>query len=162
LISPVTDLAALAPKLNPKRINLDHVDRDQDQPSFDAAKTLAEAERKDRKISGHTDRQMPVAVHDNGPLHVHIAKVEVAGPYHLAVYIEGDYCSDHDGAPDGHTHAGTRYRASHEATMACGPECERESFTRLLTTVVPVAGGAKQKVAKPKAVLAKKSKRPRR
>jgi hypothetical protein len=161
LISPVTDIAALAPSLNPKKINPDQVEQEHG-PIFDAAKALAEAERKDRKIAGHIDRQMPVAVHDSGPLHVHIEKAEVAGPHHLAIYIEGDYCPDHDEAPGGHTHANTQYRASHEAAMACGPACERESFARLLTTVVPVAGAKQKAAAKPKAVAAKKSKRLRR
>jgi len=85
----------------------------------------------------------------------------VAGPYHLAIYIEGDYCPDHDVAPGGHTHADTQYRASHEAGMAHGAECERESFTRLLTTLVPVVA-AKSKAAKPKAATGKKSKRAKR
>jgi hypothetical protein len=161
LISPATDIAALGPRLNPKKINADQVDRDQRGPSFDAAKALAEAERRDRKISGHTDRHMPVAVHDNGPLHVHIDKTEVAGPYHLAIYVEGDYCPEHDDAPGSHTHADTQYRAKHEAAMACGPECARESFTRLLTTVVPVAA-ARQRAPRPKVATAKKRKRPKR
>jgi hypothetical protein len=161
LISPVTDIAALAPRLNPKKIKPDQVDRDQHAPSFDAAKALAQAERKNRKIFGHTDRKMPVAVHDHGPLHVHIEKAEVAGPYHLAIYIEGDYCPDQDDVPGGHAHVETQYRASHEAAMASGPESKRESFTRLLTTVMAVAG-AKPRAAKRKASAVKKPKRPRR
>ena len=48
---------------------------------------------------------MPVAVHDNGQLHVHLERVAVAGAHNLAIYIEGDYCPDHDIPHDpGHEH----------------------------------------------------------
>ena len=81
--------------------------------------------------------------------------------HHLAIYIEGDYCPDQDDVPGGHAHVETQYRASHEAAMASGPEKKRELFTRLLTTVVAVAG-AKPRAAKRKASAVKKTKRPRR
>jgi hypothetical protein len=161
LISPVIDFAALAPKLNPRRIKADQLNRDQLAPTFDAAKALAAAERKDRKISRQIDRQMPVAVHDNGPLHIHIDKVEVPGAYHVAIYIEGDYSPDQDPAPSGHTHAETQYRGGHEAVMARGMEAQHESFTRLLTTLVPVVR-AKQTQTKPRASAVRRSRRRRR
>jgi hypothetical protein len=145
LISPVNDLAALGARLNAAKVSSDALNRDQRTPRFDAARALAEAERKDRRISGHRDQQMTVAVHDKGSMHVHIEKTPVAGAYNLSVYIEGEYCPDHDAAPaaGGHSHAAaarTRARAGGGAapTAQCGPDCARERFVRLLTTLLPV------------------------
>ena len=150
MISPVKDIAAFAPALNPNKIRPDDLNRDQETPKFDSAKALAEAERKDRKISGHIDQQMTVAVHDSGPLHVHIEKTPVAGPYHLSVYVEGNYCPDHDAAPGmgGHHHAATPHAHGNgggaSSMSECGPDCVRESFTRLLTTLVPVTASKRK------------------
>lgn len=89
---------------------------------------------------------MKVAVHDGGPLHVHIEKVAVAGPYNLSLYIEGDYCPEHDVAPaSGHDHSAKHAThggggMEHSSTSECGPDCTRERFVRLLTTLVPVSG----------------------
>lgn len=155
MISPVNDIAALAAKLNRNKINPDDLDRDKQTPKFDAAKALAELERKDRKISAHKDEQMKVVVHDHGPSHVHIEKVPVAGAYNLSLYIEGDYCPEHDAGPaSGHPHSAKH--ASHpgggienSSESECGPDCTRERFSRLLTTLVPVAG-SKRLVSKSK------------
>jgi hypothetical protein len=145
LISPVNDLAALGARLNAAKVSSDALNRNQRTPRFDAARALAEAERKDRKISGHRDQQMTVAVHDEGPMHVHIEKMPVAGAYNLSVYIEGEYCPDHDAAPaaGGHSHsvhapARTRARGGEAPQAQCDPDCARERFVRLLTTLVPV------------------------
>lgn len=157
MVSPVVDVAALARSLNTKKISADDLNRDQQTPKFDAARALAEAERKDRKISARKDQQMTVAVHDEGPLHVHIEKAAVAGPHNLSVYIEGDYCPDHDVAPGpGHTHQaarGDRHAGGHTDVTSeteCGSGCVRERFVRLLTTLVPVAGSKQQTPAKSK------------
>jgi tyrosinase-like protein len=157
MVSPVVDVAALARSLNSKKISADDLNRDQQTPKFDAAKALAEAERKDRKISARKDQQMTVAVHDEGPLHVHIEKAAVAGPHNLSVYIEGDYCPDHDVAPGpDHSHhavRGDRHAGGHtDATSEteCGSGCVRERFVRLLTTLVPVAGSKQQAPVKSK------------
>jgi hypothetical protein len=167
MISPVNDIGAVTRKLNPKKIDADALNRDQRTPRFDAAKVLARAERKDRKVAAHKDQQMIVAVHGEGPLHVHVEKAEAAGPYHLAVYIEGEYCPEHGSAAT----AGSAHDHSHSAAPApkhgddhggagpadeCGPDCTREPFTRLLTTLVPVAQAEPQKRAAPKASRALK------
>lgn len=156
MISPVNDITAIGRKLNPKKINPDDLNRDQQTPKFDPARALAEAERKDRKISGHIDQQMTVAVHDNGPLHVHIEEAKVAGPYHVSIYIEGDYCPEHDEAPgSGHEHSDTSHRHSGDSAgngskSECSSDCVRESFVRLLTALVPVAGSKKRPAVKSK------------
>ena len=83
-------------------------------------------------------------------MHVHIAKTAVPGPYHLAVYVEGDYCPDHD-AVDHMTHAAA------PPVSACGPQCVPEHFTRLLTTMATVSRtAAAVKTARTKAKKAKK------
>jgi hypothetical protein len=151
MIAPTTDIAALAPHLNPKKVSPDDLDREKQTPKFDFAKALAEAERHDRKLSRIKDQQMKVAVHDNGPMHVHIEETPVPGPYHLSVYIEGDYCPDHDAAAmsGGHMHSD----GSSENTASpskCDPECMRESFTRLVTTLVPVSSPKQQAALKAK------------
>jgi hypothetical protein len=143
MISPVNDIAALAPRLNPKKIRPDDLGRDRQMPRFDAARVLAQAERKDRKISTHRDQRVILAAHDNGPLHLHIEKAPAVGPYNLSVYIEGDYCPEHDAAPGSgdHHHSAVPYAhvSRGSGTKAeCGPECKREAFSRLLTTLVPV------------------------
>jgi hypothetical protein len=154
MISPVNDIAALAPKLNPNKINPDDLNREQQTPKFDFAKALAEAERRDRKIAAHKDQLMTVAIHDDGLLHVHIEKAPVAGPYNVSIYIEGDYCPDHDTAPgpggaDGHDHSARSHShggdsGGNDAKSECGPDCVRESFTRLLTAQVPVTRDKRQ------------------
>ena len=135
--------------MNPRKIGPDALSRDQRTPRFDAARALADVERKDPKISGHLDQQMTVAVHENGPLHVHIEKAPVAGPYHLSIYIEGDYCADHDVASGSGHHHPERSHArggagiGHRSTSECDADCVREPFVRLLTALVPVAGSKK-------------------
>ena len=151
MVSPATDIAALAPRLKLRRMNLDSLNRDQQTPRFDTARALAELEKSDRKISGHVDQQMKVAIHDQGPLHIHVEKAPVAGAYNLAVYIEGDYCPEHDSmdAPGSHDHSATTHThggggGGSTSSTKCGPGCVRESFTRLLTTQLPVTGSAQR------------------
>lgn len=151
MVSPATDIAALAPRLKLRRMNLDSLNRDQQTPRFDTARALAELEKSDRKISGHVDQQMKVAIHGEGPLHIHLEKAPVAGAYNLAVYIEGDYCPEHDSmdAPGSHDHSATTHThggggGGSTSSTKCGPGCVRESFTRLLTTQLPVTGSAQR------------------
>ncbi len=163
MVSPASDITVLAHSLNPKKIKPDDVNRDQQTPKFDAALALAEAERKNRKLAERMDQEMKVAQHGDSPLHVHVENTPVAGPYNLSIYIEGDYCPEHDTAPamGGHDHSATSAApaasqmhhgdGNSEANMECGPDCTRESFTRLLTTQVPVT-------AKPAAPAKKGSK----
>jgi hypothetical protein len=164
MISPVNDIAALTPRLNPDKIPPDDLNRDQQTPKFDAARALAELERKNPKISAHKDQQLKqVSVPDKGDLQVAIGKSSVAGPYHVSVYFEGEYCPEHDShdGMGGHAHPSGAH-AHHEGGATDSDECDsQETFTRLLTTLVPVAG-AKQRAAKPKAAVANKGKRPRR
>lgn len=160
MISPKNDIAALAARLNPKKIDPDQLNRDRQSPRFDAAKVLAKAERKNRKIYSHNDQQMTVAVHNkNGPLHVHIEKAPVAGPYNLSLYIEGDYCPEHDTAAGsgGHVHTAAKHKhgGAKPSQSECGPDCTRESFTRILTAQVPVAP-SRRGAAKPKEMQGKR------
>jgi hypothetical protein len=110
---------------------------------------------------------MVVAAHKNGPLHVHIENTPVAGPYNVSVYIEGDYCPEHDSAPTAGSHvhsavAPTRRKGA-TAETECGPDCMRETFTRILTTQVPVSSAKRQPVAGPIAKQpGKKRARPKR
>lgn len=171
MVSPVTDISALKSKLKLTRVDLDSLNRDNQTPKFDTARALAEAEKRDRKISGHIDQQMKVAIHDGGPLHIHLEKVPVAGPYNLSVYIEGEYCPHHDNvtASGGHHNAATPHghgggSGGFGSTTECGPDCVKESFTRLLTTLVPVgskeqARTAAKAVPPPKKRTKAKSKR---
>ncbi|MED5620956.1 tyrosinase family protein [Ideonella sp. BN130291] len=137
MVSPLTDIAALAPVLNPKQIDPDTLDRERNVPVFDAALALANAERRDPKISAHADDQMKVAVHGEGPPHVHIAATPVPGPYHLSVYMEGEYFpGDTAVAGGGHEH-GAAHGQGGEAPSP-KPGVVGEPFSRLLTTLVPV------------------------
>jgi len=162
MVSPAIDIPALASKLKLRRANLDSLNRDQQTPRVDTAKVLAEAEKKDRSISARVDQQMKVAIHDQGPLHVHIEKVEIPGPYNLSVYVEGDYCPEHDepASGGGHDHSATPLMHHGDsgagASGECGPSCRRESFTRLLTTMVPVSSSKQQRAAKSTKTVARK------
>jgi hypothetical protein len=169
MISPAMDITALGSQLKLRRANLDSVNRDQQTPKIDPARVLAEAEKKDRKISAHVDQQMKVAIHDEGPLHVHIEKAPTPGPYNLSVYIEGDYCPEHDesGAGGGHDHSATPHMHDAGGSTSgdkdkCGPDCRRESFTRLLTTTVPVLSSRQQRAATPTKSASSKKKAKKR
>ena len=140
IVSPVNDLFAMGPQLNPNKIHSDEFVAGALVPSFDAAKALAAYEKRDPKITAQHDQLITVGVHDNGPMHVHIDKTAVAGAYHLSVYIEGDYCPRHN-TVSGHDHAdhGAAAPPAAPATSAGAPECVPERFTRLLTTMVAVS-----------------------
>ncbi len=159
MVSPAADIGALASRLKLQKSSHDSLNRDKQTPKFDAAMVLAQAETRDRKISARTDQQMKVAIHDQGPLHVHIEKVPVAGPYNISVYIEGDYCSEHDMTSSGdHHHDSATPMHAHgdggesDSKAECGPDCVRESFTRLLTTTVPVTATKQQRAMSTKSV----------
>ena len=142
-------------ELNPNKINPDDIYREQQRPKFDAALALATAEQKDRKLAVRMDTQMQVAMHEHGPLHVHVETAVVQGPYNLSLYVEGDYCPEHGKAmsPGGHSHMSSR----RQVEDACGPDCVREPFFRLLSRQVMVAakqsalGQARTKAARKKA-----------
>jgi hypothetical protein len=149
MVSPANDLSALGPKLNPNKIAFDEVVKESQLPKFDSAKALATYEKRDPKLTLQRDEVVTVAVHDNGPMHVHIEKTAVAGPYHVSVYVEGDYCPDHDTASM-HDHmdhavmdtappASNVTTAPPAASSVCGPQCVPERFTRLLTTMAAVS-----------------------
>jgi hypothetical protein len=137
LVSPVNDISALGPKLNPNKIPPDQFLPGALVPQFDAAKALAEFEKREPKSTAQHDQAMAPAAQDNGPALIYVEKTAVAGPYHLSVYVEGDYCPDHDSAGGGHDHQ--EHAATDPAGSVCGPECVPERFTRLLTTMAGVA-----------------------
>jgi hypothetical protein len=147
-ISPVQDVGALGRRLNPRRLRPDDLDRDKRTPKFDAAKVLALAERKSPKLFARKDRQAMVAAHHDGPLRVHLEKIPVAGAYHVSIYIEGDYCPEHDAAhgAGGHVHAAMAHKhGGGPASDACGPDCEREPFSRILTAQVLVSASQRRR-----------------
>ncbi len=126
----------------------DELNREKQAPKFDFAKALAKEEQQNIKIADRKDSVMKAVEHDNGPPHVHIEKAAVAGPYNMSIYIEGDYCPDHDVASghegtNDHNHAGgssTQHKQSTDkpSKMGCDSGCLRESFSRILSALVPV------------------------
>ena len=130
MVSPVNDITAMTARLNPRKINPDELNRDQRTPKFDAAMALARLERKSPKVSAHRDEQMTVVAHHDGPLHVHIEQARAAGPHHLAVYIEGDYCPDHDTAAGSHSHdhAAHAHAGGARSKSTCDQDCVRRAF----------------------------------
>lgn len=151
MISPVSDINLLKFKLNSNNIGHDEVDRRNQEPIVDYAKALAETEKSDHKVVEHNDQSMKVSLHEKGPSHVHIPKVSTAGPYNMSIYIEGEYCPDHDLAPDpGHdnnhnpmntsdSNSGEDHTDSGQKLSKCDKNCHHESFIRLLTTLVPIS-----------------------
>ena len=142
LFAPLQDLSALI-----KRGDITRDVRMTGESRYDAAKVLAKLERKDRKISQVRDEQLPVVQHGDGPLHLHIARTDVPGPYHVGLYVEGVYCPEHGSRQSDHRgHAGAGHHGA-GMTPGCGPECRPQRFTRLLTASVAVTPEGPKKAA---------------
>ena len=90
LLAPTVDLAALIADLKDTDIPDDA--RLGGEAKFDTARVLAHLERRNRRIAQLSDRRLHVARHDDGPMHLHIDQTDVAGGYHVGMYIEGVYC----------------------------------------------------------------------
>ena len=156
LISPLTDIAALSPTLNPKKIPPDHLTPGTLVPAFEAAKALAAYERQNRRATAQLDQAVTVAVQDNAALRVPIEKTGIAGPYHLSVYVEGDYCPLHGRASG---QMGSMSASSGMPTKSCcDADCAPEHFTRLMTTLVGVSEPKAARKAARKTVSKKRRK----
>jgi hypothetical protein len=142
LVSP---LEALDPKaFNPKGIPPDALSRDRQHPRFDAALALAQAEQKDPRLGAPVDRMLAVVQHEGGPLHVHVPAPAIAGPQHLAVYVEGEYLPDAvpmTGSGHGDHDHGAAAASGTAMPMSMpmpGPAAAGERFVRLVNTLVTV------------------------
>jgi len=129
---------------------------------------LAHLERSNRRIAQLSDRRLQVARHGDGPMHLHIDQTDVAGGYHVGMYIEGVYCPDHaassghDGHDHGHRH-GTATTAEGKPS-GCHAGCRPQPFSRILTSSVAVTSDATPRRATRKTAMppARRSKRTRR
>lgn len=167
LMAPTVDLAALIAELRDTDIPDDA--RLGGEVKFDTAKVLAYLERRNRRIAQQSDRRLHVAQHGDGPMHLHIDQTDVAGGYHVGMYIEGLYCPDHgiaSGHDDGHDH-GHKHGAA--TTMegkpsGCHVGCRPQRFSRILTSSVAVPSDATPRRAARKTATptARHSKRTRR
>jgi tyrosinase-like protein len=118
---------------------------------FDPALALAGLERKNAKLAGIRDEELPVVTHDGGLLHVH-TKGDLRGAYHLNLYVEGTYyaggamSSDHD-----HGHGGGQ-----PTSPADG---EPQVFSRILSTMVVVDSAKRSRAAATSATRRKATRR---
>ena len=138
VVSPATDLAPLFKALHAHEAPEHAVLKGSEALRFDPARILAALEERNPRLTTMRDEEAKVAVHGNGPMHVHLPKTEIGGSYHIGIYVDGFYCPEH-GMPEtgGHTHGAPGEHGAHGASAAdngCGPECCPERFTRLLTS----------------------------
>jgi hypothetical protein len=118
--------------------------------AFDVGVILAKLERRDRSIARVRDEELRVVSHDGGPLHVHIGDTRIPGPYHLGVWVEGEYRpAGMAQPPSGHGHTAPWQ------TIGGGGGGER--FTRLLTLSTAVARPTAARKRARKTSAAKKS-----
>jgi tyrosinase-like protein len=147
LLAPTQDLAAVVAAVPREDIPREAELKGSRALAFDPARVLAVLEKRKASVARLRDEELPVAVHERGPQHVHVEKTDVPGAYHLGVYVEGDYCPRHDrGAVDDHGHA-ARHEDDHghDAGSACDDACAPERFLRLLTATVVVPAADRRK-----------------
>jgi hypothetical protein len=133
LLAPTRDLGPLVAALK-NRIPREARIQGAESP-FDAARVLAVLERRDPRLATARDEEVKIALHDGGPMHVHVAKTDVPGAYHLGVYIDGYYYPGRDVPLQSHDH-GTGGVHGASRSLAPGPEGTPERFIRILTTMV--------------------------
>jgi hypothetical protein len=144
LVAPTVDFGMLASRVRPDELPERARLADSKSFAFDPAHILAILEQREPKLFAQRDEEVEVAIHGDGAPHVHVKRTEVPGTYHLGVYLEGFYCPEHARSSSGaHDHASAPARdpahAHATAESCCGPDCDPEFFTRLLTTVACVA-----------------------
>jgi Common central domain of tyrosinase len=130
LIAPARDIAPLIASFKdrpiPREARLDNA-----EVPYDAARLLAVLERRDPGLARARDEVMKVAVHQGGPMHVHVEKTDTSGVYHLGVYIDGYYYPGIDQvAAGGHDHG------AGGAMPAAPAGVGGERFIRILSTMV--------------------------
>ena len=140
LISPAHDIATLVSRVKPADIPKAAVLKGSKALQFDPARVLAALEKKDPKLANVRDHEVQVVTHQESELHVHVEKAEIPGVYHLGIYVEGTYCSEHSTPQSGHDHNHGEAKLSHDA---CGPDCRYENFSRILNVSVAVMEGKK-------------------
>src|SRR5690606_10391336 len=109
--------------------------------SADYGLILARLEARDQSVAAVRDEEVNLVTHHGSPLHVHVDKTKVPGPYHLGIWIEGEY---RPGTPQSSGHG-------HAATSGGG-----ERFTRLLTLTTSIARPETKPQAPAKAKKARK------
>lgn len=92
--------------------------------SFDSASLLAKLEEDSPDLGGVHDEQLEVVSKGHG-LHVHVGNLDVAGRYHIGLFLRGLYAPAAAFVPGGHT------------ASDCAPE-GGEQFTRILSASVEV------------------------
>ncbi len=147
VIAPARDLPALS-SLTKNNIPREARIEGAETP-YDAAKVLALLERRSPAMTRRRDEELALVTH-GGDVHAHIEKTEIAGPYHVGIYVDGEYCPEHgQGAAHGHGHHGASHQPAAGHAHAgdggvCGPGCTPERFIRILSTMsaLPPAGTA--------------------
>lgn len=114
--------------------------------SADIGPILARLETRDQAIARPRDEEVRLVTHHGSPLHVHIEQTKIPGPYHLGVWIEGEY------------RPGTPQQTGHGHTASTGGE----RFTRLLTLTTALGRPAQRPAAPPATKPPAKTKKPRR
>ena len=135
LLAPTQDLAKIVAGLSTKDIPRDALL--EGESKFDTAKILAHLERKNRKLAVVRDEQIFAAQHGEGALHFHIKEADIAGGYHVGMYVEGTYCPEHGVGPD--SHHTVRAATTEGMPTGCHSGCRPQRFSRILTTSVAVA-----------------------
>ena len=148
MIAPARDLPDTVSSMTKNKIPREARIEGAETP-YDAAKVLALLERRSPGMARRRDEELQLVAH-GGDVHAHIEKTPIAGPYHVSVYVDGEYCPEHgQGAAHDHGHQGS----SHQPAAAhahpgdggiCGPGCTPERFIRILSTMsaLPPAGTA--------------------
>ena len=144
LIAPSIDLAALVARTRPARVPAEASLKGPQALRFDPAMLLAMLEKKNRKIAVLRDKEVELARHDDGPLHIHDKETNIPGVYHLGVYVEGIYYPGQINMPEIHTHHG----AVSQPSLTSDQPLEGERFTRLLNISIAAMKPKKQKAAK--------------
>jgi hypothetical protein len=139
LFAPTQDLGALVrsaklPASTRKRASLPD-----SKLGLDAALVLAKLEARRARVAAVRDEEIKVVSHHEGPPHVHVAKTEIPGPYHIGVWLEGTYQP-----------GGSRTEHAHEGSGPHGAGTVGERFTRLLSTSISLAAPKGKATAAPR------------
>lgn len=151
LVAPSLDIPALVASVKSKEVPKEARMKGSKALQFDPARVLAALEKENRNIADMRDEEVQVVEHDSGPLYLKVQNTDIPGVYHLGVYVEGTYCSEHSIPQSDHNHDHDhRHPEMHsaDASSACGPDCSHESFSRLLSVAVAVVKRNQRSVAK--------------
>jgi hypothetical protein len=140
LIAPSQDLPALVGRARLGKRVANTVRLPDSKLGVDAGRVLAILESRRSSVGAVRDEEVRVVQHD-GPLHVHVTRTDIPGPYHVGILVEGTYVPGAAASrPGGHGDHTTR-----QPVAGAG-----ESFTRLLSVSVSLpAPPAPKPVARP-------------